>query len=177
MKGSVYNSYGYLPRKVKTTVDEIVNEMERLPLVDQCYQVWWELQCEIEDYYSERQRECPPLSERKELRLIKNAVIQEAENIRLGVVPFEDEGIEENREDEQNEQAEERTAQSRNLWSLAAAYRETKTILYDDGTRWEEKEAAIHTLEQLREKKIAMGHKPDDHEEKQQQGWTMTMEM
>ncbi len=26
----------------------------------------------------------------------------------------------------------------------------------------------------IREKKIAMGHKPDDHEE-QQQGWTMTM--
>jgi len=26
-------------------------------------------------------------------------------------------------------------------------------------------------LEQLREKKIAMGHKPDDHEEQQQMGW------
>ncbi len=29
-------------------------------------------------------------------------------------------------------------------------------------------------LQKLHEKKIAMGHKPDDHEE-QQQGWTMTM--
>ncbi len=28
-------------------------------------------------------------------------------------------------------------------------------------------------LQELQEKKIAMGHKPDDHEE--QQGWTMTM--
>ncbi len=29
-------------------------------------------------------------------------------------------------------------------------------------------------LRQLREKKIAMGHKPDDHEE-QSQNWTMNM--
>ena len=48
--------YGYLPKKVKATVDEIVDQIEKLSVVDQCYQVWWELQCEIEDYYSERER-------------------------------------------------------------------------------------------------------------------------
>jgi len=87
--------YGYLPKAVKKTVDEIVDQMEQLPVIDECYQVWWELQCQIEDFYSEKERQRPPLSEQKEFRPIKNAVIQEAENIRMGKVTFEDEEMEE----------------------------------------------------------------------------------
>ena len=87
--------YGYLPKAVKKTVDEIVDQMEQLPVIDECYQVWWEFQCQIEDFYSERERLRPPLSEQKEFRSIKNAVIQEAENIRIGKVIFEDEEMEE----------------------------------------------------------------------------------
>jgi len=30
-------------------------------------------------------------------------------------------------------------------------------------------------MQRIREKKIAHGHKPDDHEEQQQGGWNMTM--
>ena len=82
--------YGYLPKAVKNTVDEIVNQVERFPVVDDCYQVWWELQCQIEDFYSEKERQRPPLSEQKEFRSIKNAVIYEAKNIRLGRMTFED---------------------------------------------------------------------------------------
>ena len=69
--------------------------MEQLPVIDECYQVWWELQCQIEDFYSEKERQRPPLSEQKEFRSIKNAVIQEAENIRMGKVTFENEEMEE----------------------------------------------------------------------------------
>lgn len=87
--------YGYLPKAVKKTVNEIVDQMEQLPVIDECYQVWWELQCQIEDFYSEKERRRPPLSEQKEFRSIKNAVIQEAENIRMGKVTFEDEEMEE----------------------------------------------------------------------------------
>ena len=87
--------YGYLPKAVKKTVDGIVDQMEQLPVIDECYQVWWEFQCQIEDFYSERERLRPPLSEQKEFRSIKNAVIQEAENIRMGKVIFEDEEMEE----------------------------------------------------------------------------------
>ncbi len=141
--------YGYLPKRVKATVDEIVNQMARLPVVDKCYQVWWELQCQIEDYYSERQRERPHLSERREFRSIKNAVIQEAENIRLGVVTFEDGRLDKEREDEQDDQAAEQAAIPRNLWSLVTDYQEAKAVLYDDDARWEEKEEAIQTLEAL----------------------------
>ena len=91
--------YGYLPKGIKCTVDEIVDQMERLPAVDGCYQTWWDLQCQIEDFYSEKERRRPPLSEQKEFRSIKNAVIQEAENLRLGAVTFEDENAEQSAPD------------------------------------------------------------------------------
>ena len=87
--------YSYLPKAVKKTVDEIVDLMEQLPVVNKCYQTWWELQCQIEDFYSERECRRPPLSQQKEFRSINNAVIQEAENIRMGKVTFEDEKMEE----------------------------------------------------------------------------------
>ena len=87
--------YGYLPKAVKKTVDEIVDLMEQMPVIDECYQVWWELQCQIEDFYSEKERQRPPLSEQREFRSIKNAVVQEAENILMGKVTFEDEEMEE----------------------------------------------------------------------------------
>lgn len=85
--------YGYLPRRVKKTVDEIVDQMERLPVIDKYYQVWWGFQCQIGDFYSEKKRQRPPISEQKEFRSIKNAVIQEAENIRMGMATFEDTGV------------------------------------------------------------------------------------
>ena len=86
--------YGYLPKAVKKTVDEIVDLMERLPVINECYQVWWEHQCQVEDFYSEKERQRPPLFQQKEFRSIKNAVIHEAENIRMGKVTFEDEEME-----------------------------------------------------------------------------------
>ena len=82
--------YGYLPKDVKSTADEIVNQMEMFPAVDDCYQSWWEFQCQIEDFYSEKERQRPPLSAQKEFRSIKNAIIQEAENLRLNRITFED---------------------------------------------------------------------------------------
>ena len=87
-------SYGYLPKPLKQQVNEIVNRMERLPVVDRCYQKWWELQCKVNDYYSERERQRPPLSEQKEFRAIKNAVIQEAEHVRQNQITCEDEQME-----------------------------------------------------------------------------------
>lgn len=45
--------YGYLPKTVKKTVDEIVNQLEQMPVINECYQAWWELQCQIEDFLFE----------------------------------------------------------------------------------------------------------------------------
>ena len=86
--------YGYLPKDVKNTIDEIVNQMERFPAVNDCYQAWWDLQCQIENFYSEKERQRPPLSTQREFRSIKNAIIQEAETLRLGKITFEDRGSE-----------------------------------------------------------------------------------
>ena len=88
-------SYSYLPRPMKRQVDEIVDQLERVPIVDQCYQKWWELQCQVNEFYSGKKQQRPPLSRQKEFRAIRNAVIQEAENTRLGKVTFEDEKMEE----------------------------------------------------------------------------------
>ena len=51
-------TYGYLPKPMKKLEDEIVDQMARLPTVDACYQTWWELQCQVEDYYSEGKNGC-----------------------------------------------------------------------------------------------------------------------
>ena len=88
-------TYGYLPKTVKKTVDEVVNLMEQLPVINECYQTWWEFQCQVEDFYSEKERQRPLLSQQREFRSIKNAVIQEAENIRMGTVIFEDTDMDE----------------------------------------------------------------------------------
>lgn len=92
-------TYGYLPKPMKKLVDEIVDQMARLPTVDACYQTWWELQCQVEDYYSEgKKRLRPPLSQKKEFRQIKNAVIREAEHIRMNKFSFEDEEMQDDGE-------------------------------------------------------------------------------
>ena len=92
-------TYGYLPKPMKKLVDEIVDQMARLPTVDACYQTWWELQCQVENYYSEdKKRIRPQLSQQKEFRQIKNAVIKEAEHIRMNRISFEDEEMQDDGE-------------------------------------------------------------------------------
>ena len=92
-------TYGYLPKPMKKLVDEIVDQMARLPTVDTCYQTWWELQCQVEDYYSEgKKRLRPPLSQQKEFRQIKNAVIKEAEHLHMNKFSFEDEEMQDDGE-------------------------------------------------------------------------------
>ena len=81
--------YGYLPKPVKKLVDKIVDEMERLPVVAQCYEQWQTLQGEVEGYYSDAPPKKKKLSEQKEFRQIKNAVVAEAERLRLSALTFE----------------------------------------------------------------------------------------
>ena len=87
-------SYGYLPKPVKKTVDEIVDELEKLPVVKQCYDQWLVLQNQVDSYYHDSPRARKKLSQEKEFRQIKNAVIHEAERLRLGEPTFEDQEIE-----------------------------------------------------------------------------------
>ena len=87
-------SYGYLPKDLKQKVDAIVDQMELLPSVYECYGRWWKLQCRLNDFYAEKERQRPPLSQQKEFRQIKSAVIQVAEQVRQNEITFEDVGAE-----------------------------------------------------------------------------------
>lgn len=86
-------SYGYLPRPLKALTDQIVDQMGRIPAVAQCYEKWLTLQGQVDSYYGGDERKRLKLSQQKEFRAIKNAVIQEAERIRLGEITFEDKDL------------------------------------------------------------------------------------
>ena len=75
--------YGYLKKPLKDMVDSIVDELENLPEVAAYYSVWNGLRDTLEGYYKNRPRQHNPLSQQKEFRAIKNAIIQEAERLRL----------------------------------------------------------------------------------------------
>ena len=128
--------YGYLPKPLKQLTDEVVDAMEKLPTVNECYQKWWELQCQLNDYYSEQQRQRPPLSQQKEFRQIKNAVIKEAEHIRQGRVSFEDTAMQ-----QEDEQLDDRTM-SYDCWAL-------RKIITDENVPLEERDNAIEELKQI----------------------------
>ena len=132
-------TYGYLPKPMKKLVDEIVDQMARLPTVDACYQTWWELQCQVEDYYSEgKKRLRPPLSQQKEFRQIKNAVIKEAEHIRMNKFSFEDEEMQ---DDGEQISAYAMSYECQNLQSMAN----------DERFSLAERDEAAEQLEQLAE--------------------------
>ena len=86
-------SYSYLPKKQKALVDKIVDQMERIRSVSQAYDKL-ELQNKVDGYYDDKPRERTPLSQQKEFRAIKNAVIKQAEHIWRCDLFFEDKGVE-----------------------------------------------------------------------------------
>lgn len=42
----------YLLSPMKRQVDEIVDQLECIPVIRECYQKWWELQCQVNEFYS-----------------------------------------------------------------------------------------------------------------------------
>ena len=141
--------YGYLKKPVKEQVDEIVDALAELPEVAACYETWNRLKDELDGYYRQQPREHRPLSQQAEFRAIKNMVIREAENLRLGVVTFEDEDAAEPDADGEPEIADDDKGAPRSVWRQAQEYREAKSILYDENSTAEEKMAAVETLERL----------------------------
>ena len=129
-------SYGYLPKPVKKVVDEIIDQMECMPVVSNCYDRWLELQGQVDSYYGGDGRKRLPLSQQKEFRAIKNAVIQEAECIRLGEITFEDAGMDADDEPEQEDGA------SNDYWTL-------KETILDDTLPLAERDEATAELKQL----------------------------
>jgi len=131
-------SYGYLPKKQKALVDEIVDQMEQLPTVAECYEQWWQLQGQVEDFYSEKERHRPPLSRQKEFRQIKNAVIQEAETIRLGKITFEDDTLDQSDEAEKDE-------------NVSWDFRTLRIDVQDEYSSLAERDDAVESMRELAE--------------------------
>lgn len=129
-------SYGYLPKPQKKLVDRIVDEMERLPSVRKCYEQWQILQGKVDAYYHDKELKRVPLSQQKEFRSIKNAVIKEAENIRQYKLFFEDKGVEHESEPEEFRNA------SYDYWDL-------RDVIRDDTLTLEERSDAVSELKAL----------------------------
>ncbi len=131
-------SYGYLPKRLKKLVDEIVDEMERLPGVSKCYDQWLVLQDKVDAYYHDKPQERLPLSKQKEFTQIKNAVIREAERLRLDEITFEEKDL------GQHDEPEEFHNESYDYWVL-------RDVIRDESLTMEERGEAGSEMEKLAE--------------------------
>ena len=131
-------SYGYLPKRMKMLVDEIVDEMERLPTVSKCYEQWQILQGKVDAYYHDKPQERIPLSKQKEFTQIKNAVIREAERLRLDEVTFEEKNL------SQHDEPEEFRNESSDYWSL-------RDVIRDERQTLDERSYTVAEMEKLAE--------------------------
>ena len=120
-----------------------MDELAKLPEVVECYEVWNGLRDELENYYKDTPRRRVPLSQQKEFRAIKNLVIREAENLRLGVFTFEDAEM-----NDEPEGVSEILPQGVE-YNEVLEYRQAATLLCDDDVTWAEKREAVKTLELL----------------------------
>ena len=162
--------YGYLKKPLKDMVDSIVDELEKMPEVAAYYSVWNDLRDTLEGYYKSKPRQHNPLSQQKEFHAIKNAIIQEAERLRLQ--------LEESSEQTSanlpfaTENTSSATSQSVRLPSeyllnsTVRLFHQMGQIFRDNaappsnpmGIRIDSKRR-----KKLMQKRLAMGHKQDDH--------------
>ena len=178
--------YGYLRKPLKDKVDEIVDELEKLPEVAAYYAAWNGLRDTLEGYYKSTPRQHNPLSQQKEFRAIKNAIIQEAERLRQQM-EHEHSSEETSTAASTNPTlADENTSStpSRSVW-LPSEYllNSTVRLFHQMGQIFRENAAPPSNpmgiridskrRKKLMQKRLAMGHKRDDHE--QEQGFNQTL--
>ena len=183
--------YGYLKKPLKDKVDSIVDELEKLPEVAAYYSVWNGLRDTLEGYYKNRPRQHNPLSQQKEFRAIKNAIIQEAERLRQQMEQARTASEQKSSQDEEPSTEKTSTEASANptladentssptscsarlpseylLNSTVRLFHQMGQIFRDNaapssnpmGIRVDSKRR-----KKLMQKRLAMGHKQDDHEQ------------
>ena len=166
--------YGYLKKALKELVDSIADELETIPEVAAYYAAWNGLRDTLEGYYKSTPRQHNPLSQQKEFRAIKNAIVQAAERLRLQL----EESSAQTSEDTPfaNETASAQPEQRKQLSSdyllnaTARLFHQMGQIFRDNaappsnpmGIRIDSKRH-----KKLMQKRLAMGHKQDDHEQAQ----------
>ena len=75
--------YGYLQPNVKKTVDEIVSELAKNPVLKKMYEEWCELERQKYETYTSAAQTFPALTENKAFKSIKNAVIRAVMDMKL----------------------------------------------------------------------------------------------
>ena len=168
--------YGYLPKEVKARVDEIVERLAQLPEVAACYEQWWELKDEIASYYGRNIPPHQPLVQQKEFRAIKNFIIREAETIREPTLVQTSTDTEQNEPQEslnemptavqQPQAAPQQNAITADavmqlLLHMSRMFRGNMPVI-PPALRIDSKRRR-----RLQEKRMAVGHKRDDHEDEQ----------
>lgn len=85
--------YGYMPKKAKNLIDGIIDELAREERIAELYSLWYEQKENVVRTYQDTMPQRIPLSQNKEFKTIKNAVIQEALNLLHNRITFEDEHV------------------------------------------------------------------------------------
>ncbi len=184
--------YGYLKKSLKDKVDEIVDELEKLPEVAAYYSVWNGLRDTLEGYYKNRLRQHNPLSQQKEFRAIKNAIIQEAERLRQQMEQETSQAEEPSAAETSRDASANPTLADENTSSatshsvrLPSEYLLNSTIrlfhqmgqIFRDNAAPPSNPMGIRNdskrRKKLMQKRLSMGHKQDDHEN--EVSYTQTM--
>ena len=181
--------YGYLKKPLKDMVDYIMDELEKLPEVEAYYSVWNGLRDTLEGYYKNRPRQHNPLSQQKEFRAIKNAIIQEAERLRQQMEQEPSQNKEPSAEKTSTDASTNPTLADENTSStLSRSVRFPSEYLLNSTIRLFHQMGQIFRdnaappsnpmgiridskrRKKLMQKRLAMGHKQDDHEQEQGYG-------
>ena len=182
--------YGYLPPKTKALVDAIVDELAKDERVAAAYNLWNQMREEVCRTYSEQLPERLPLSKQKEFKAVRNMVIREMLRLGRGEHPTADEmvymptpsgtspapsDVQRRGHHPQQEAAHHQHTQTHWAVSHADTAQCVLMLFHNMGRIFQEQSAAdtiqagLHIDKKrrrmLREKRMALGHKADDHEE------------
>ena len=166
--------YGYLPKEVKAQVDEIVERLAQLPEVAACYDQWWRLKDEIAGYYGRNTPPHLPLVQQKEFRTIKNFIIREAETIREPTPVQMSTDTEQNESQKPLDETPTTVQQLRPEMPRTALTADAVMQLLHHMSRMFRGNMPVippalridsKRRRRLQEKRMAMGHKQDDHED------------
>ena len=182
--------YGYLPPTAKALVDAIVDELAKEERVAAAYDLWNQMREEVCRTYSEQLPERLLLSKQKEFKAVRNMVVREVLQLGRGEHPTADEivhmptpsgtppaqsGLPYGAHHPQQEAAHHQRTQTHRAVSHADTARCVLQLFHSMGRIFREQSAsdAIQTglhidrkrRRMLREKRMALGHKADDHEE------------
>ncbi len=168
--------YAYLPKEVKTQVDEIMERLAQLPEVAACYGQWWRLKDEIAGYYGRNIPPHQPLVQQKEFRAIKNFIIREAETICEPTPVQASADAEQDKPQESSTETLTAVQQPQPAPLQNALTADAVMQLLHHMSRMFRSNMPVIPLvlridskrrRRLQEKRMAMGHKRDDHEDEQ----------